>query len=66
MATFATDQANSSKKSPAHDTRDRTKEDKAGKQDVADKPAPRSPPTPAPDPVDAVLENPYDNVACTD
>jgi hypothetical protein len=86
MATFATDQANSSKLSPSRDARDRKNEvgstrpestkheaesdaqppKKAGRHDVTDEPATRARPAPAPDPLDAEVDDPYDNIACTD
>jgi hypothetical protein len=70
MAIMATQTATSSKKAESHDSSHdehdarRARPGDAGKR--PDPKGPHKPPSAAAESVDDTLENPYDNVACTD
>jgi hypothetical protein len=72
MASMATDQPSASKKPESHDAND-AKDAKdpsaAHKSEVGRGPADKAKPAPPksrPEPLDSAVDDPYDNVACTD
>ena len=69
MAIMATQTATSNKKAESHESRDERDARRARPDDAGKRPDPKGshkPPSAAAESVDDTLENPYDNVACTD
>jgi hypothetical protein len=69
MAMMATESATSSKKAESHESRDERDATRARPHEVGSssgEKAPPKPPSAEPETLDSDLDDPYDNVACTD